>query len=49
MVTHQLENIKVADRIAVMEHGRIIVVGRNDDLAETGGLLADLLSLAKDR
>jgi ABC-type bacteriocin/lantibiotic exporter with double-glycine peptidase domain len=49
LVTHQLENTKVADRIAAMEHGRIIEVGRNDDLADDGGLLADLLSLAKDR
>lgn len=49
VVTHQLENTKVADRILVMEHGRISEVGRYDDLADAGGLFADLLSLAKDR
>jgi ATP-binding cassette subfamily B protein len=49
VVTHQLENTKVADRILVMEHGRISEVGRYDDLADAGGLFADLLSLTKDR
>ncbi|WP_031223716.1 ATP-binding cassette domain-containing protein [Streptomyces roseochromogenus] len=49
VVTHQLENSKVADRIIVMEHGRITEQGRYDELADAGGLFADLLALAKDR
>ncbi|GHD98477.1 hypothetical protein GCM10010339_05810 [Streptomyces alanosinicus] len=49
VVTHQLENTKIADRILVMEHGRITEQGRYDELAHSGGLFADLLALAKDR
>ncbi|MEV5607271.1 ABC transporter ATP-binding protein [Streptomyces sp. NPDC052225] len=49
VVTHQLENTKIADRVVVMEHGRIIETGRYDDLAHSGGLFCDLLTLAKDR
>ncbi|MFI1201630.1 ABC transporter ATP-binding protein [Streptomyces sp. NPDC020883] len=49
VVTHQLENTKVADRIVVMEQGRITEQGRYDELANAGGLFTDLLALSKDR
>ncbi|MFJ2401069.1 ATP-binding cassette domain-containing protein [Streptomyces xanthochromogenes] len=49
VVTHQLENTKVADRIIVMEQGRITEQGRYDELVHAGGLFAELLALAKDR
>ncbi|TGA97913.1 ABC transporter ATP-binding protein [Streptomyces sp. MZ04] len=49
VVTHQLENTKVADRIVVMRHGRITEQGHYDDLAHGGGLFAELLALSKDR
>jgi ATP-binding cassette subfamily B protein len=49
VVTHQLENTRLADRILVMRDGRIIEQGRYDELAYGNGLFAELLALAKDR
>ncbi|MEU9546977.1 ATP-binding cassette domain-containing protein, partial [Streptomyces mirabilis] len=49
VVTHQLENTRLADRILVMRDGRIIEQGRYDELAYGSGLFAELLALAKDR
>ncbi|MEU7646504.1 ABC transporter ATP-binding protein [Streptomyces huasconensis] len=49
VVTHQLENTRVADRIIVMENGRITEQGHYDELSHGGGLFAELLALSKDR
>ncbi|MFD8690655.1 ABC transporter ATP-binding protein [Streptomyces sp. NPDC059651] len=49
VVTHQLENTRLADRIIVMEHGRVTEDGTYDDLIHAGGLFAELVALAKDR
>ncbi|WP_282693532.1 ABC transporter ATP-binding protein [Streptomyces sp. CC208A] len=49
VVTHRLENTKIADHIIVMEHGRITEQGRYDDLAHGGGTFAELLELSQDR
>ncbi|WP_190197700.1 ATP-binding cassette domain-containing protein [Streptomyces djakartensis] len=49
VVTHQLENTRLADRIVVMRHGRIIEQGRYVDLVNAGGLFAELVALAQDR
>ncbi|WFB05916.1 ATP-binding cassette domain-containing protein [Streptomyces sp. LX-29] len=49
VVTHRLENTKVADHIVVMEHGRITEQGRYDDLVHAGGTFAELLALSQDR
>ncbi|WP_391647874.1 ATP-binding cassette domain-containing protein [Streptomyces violarus] len=49
VVTHQLENTKLADRILVMDQGRVIEQGTYEDLANAGGLFAELVSLSQDR
>ncbi|KFG09026.1 MULTISPECIES: ATP-binding cassette domain-containing protein [Streptomyces] len=49
VVTHRLENTKIADRIIVMENGRIAEHGTYDELAHGGGLFAELLALSTDR
>ncbi len=49
VVTHRLENTRIADHIAVTEHGRITEQGRYDDLVHGGGTFAELLELSRDR
>ncbi|WP_419995165.1 ATP-binding cassette domain-containing protein [Streptomyces boninensis] len=49
VVTHQLENTRLADRILVMAEGRVIEEGTYEELTHAGGLFADLVALAKDR
>lgn len=49
VVTHQLENTRLADRIVVLRSGRVVEQGRYDDLVHAGGLFAELVALAKDR
>ncbi|MGD6740456.1 ATP-binding cassette domain-containing protein [Streptomyces sp. BH106] len=49
VVTHQLENTRLADRILVMDKGRVIEQGRYDELVNGGGLFAELVALAQDR
>ncbi|WP_074995958.1 ABC transporter ATP-binding protein [Streptomyces misionensis] len=49
VVTHQLENTRLADRIVVLRHGRIVEEGHYDELVHAGGLFAELVALAKDR
>ncbi|MFH8367241.1 ATP-binding cassette domain-containing protein [Streptomyces sp. NPDC018031] len=49
VVTHRLENTKVADRIVVMEQGRITEQGGYQDLVHAGGTFAELLELSQDR
>jgi ATP-binding cassette subfamily B protein len=49
VVTHQLENTRLADRIIVMSEGRVIEQGGYEELADAGGLFAELVTLAKDR
>jgi ATP-binding cassette subfamily B protein len=49
VVTHQLENTRLADRIVVLREGRVVEEGTYDDLLHAGGLFAELVALAKDR
>ncbi|MEV3932639.1 ABC transporter ATP-binding protein [Streptomyces sp. NPDC049944] len=49
VVTHQLENTRLADRIVVLREGRVVEHGTYEELAHAGGLFAELVALAKDR
>ncbi|MEL6793293.1 MAG: ABC transporter transmembrane domain-containing protein, partial [Pseudomonadota bacterium] len=42
VVAHRLATVKQADRIVVMEEGRIVAIGRHDQLVSEGGLYARL-------
>ena len=39
MITHRLDTIRNADLIIVMEGGRMVEVGKHDDLTRSGGVL----------
>ncbi|MBK5265223.1 MAG: ATP-binding cassette domain-containing protein [Alphaproteobacteria bacterium] len=48
VIAHRLATVRAADRIVVMEAGRIVEEGRHDDLTRKGGLYARLASLQFD-
>ena len=45
VVAHRLATVKQADRIVVMEEGRIVAIGAHDQLVAEGGLYARLARL----
>jgi len=45
IIAHRLATVRHADRIAVMEHGRIIAAGTHDALTQTNPLYARLAAL----
>ncbi|WP_270729108.1 ABC transporter transmembrane domain-containing protein [Shimia sp. Alg240-R146] len=45
IVAHRLATVKKADRIIVMDEGRIVAQGKHDDLVAAGGLYAKLAKL----
>jgi ATP-binding cassette subfamily B protein len=49
VVTHQLENTRLADRVLVMDRGRVVEHGTYEELVAAGGLFAELVALAEDR
>jgi ATP-binding cassette subfamily B protein len=44
-VAHRLATVKKADRIVVLDAGRIVASGKHDDLVAQGGLYARLAKL----
>ncbi|MFC6082087.1 ABC transporter ATP-binding protein [Sphaerisporangium aureirubrum] len=45
LITHRLASVRYADRIYVLDHGRVTEQGTHDDLMRHGGIYADLYSL----
>nr|WP_247884214.1 ABC transporter transmembrane domain-containing protein [Azospirillum sp. OGB3] len=49
IIAHRLATVLNADRIVVMEQGRVVATGRHADLVREGGLYARLAALQFDR
>jgi ATP-binding cassette, subfamily B, bacterial len=45
VVSHRLSSIAEADRVLVMDHGRIVEKGRPTDLLESGGRCSDMFNV----
>jgi ATP-binding cassette, subfamily B, bacterial len=48
VIAHRLATVRAADRIVVMENGRIVEQGNHDSLLAQGGLYARLARLQFD-
>lgn len=45
VIAHRLQTVKKADRIIVLDHGKIVEEGNHDSLVKSGGVYAKMLEL----
>ena len=49
LISHQFSNVSIADRIALLENGKITELGSHDELMKLGGTYSELYNLQKSR